>query len=127
MAILKWGKRSWRPWIMSLAIELLSQAALKAGYSAASGRTRMMPLEKDEFHRRRRLLLLNVMRGIFYLKITRPRLESFCNRTEDKPILSLASSKLYKICINLSFMSRLDIIREYLPLWQDIYFYTSAS
>ncbi|KAG1175866.1 hypothetical protein G6F70_001166 [Rhizopus microsporus] len=111
MAILKWGKRSWRPWIMSLAIELLSQAALKAGYRATSDRTRMMPLEKDEFHRRRRLLLLNAMRGIFYLKITRPRLESFCNRTEDKPILSLAS----------------NIIREYLPLWQDIYFYTSAS
>ncbi|KAG0748275.1 hypothetical protein G6F57_003731 [Rhizopus arrhizus] len=105
LALLKYGRRSWKPWLVSLMIELLSNAALKKGYM------KMMPLEKQEYERRLKLLFFNLMRGVFYLRITRPRLERFCNKTEDKPILSMVST----------------IIREYLPLWEDIYFYTSAS
>ncbi|KAI9482848.1 MAG: peroxisome membrane protein [Benjaminiella poitrasii] len=113
ISILRWGKRSWKPWILSIAIELISLISIKKGYEARNkgSRNNMMPLEKQEYHRRLKLILFNLMRGIFYLKITRPRLERFCNRTESKPILSMAAG----------------VLRDYLPLWEQIYFYTSAS
>lgn len=51
----------------------------------------MMTLEKQEFNRRLKLILLNLMRGAFYLKVTRPRLERFCNKTENKPVASMVA------------------------------------
>jgi peroxin-16 len=77
---------------------LVSQLAVRKGYEARNkgSRNNMMALEKQEFNRRLKLLFLNVMRGAFYLKITRPRLERFCNRTESKPILSMAAGKKKK-------------------------------
>lgn len=91
LSILRWGKRSWRPWIISLVIEILSQVSLLKGYESKSSRNNMMALEKQEFNRRMKLILFNLMRGAFYLKVTRPRLERFCNRTESKPIVSMAA------------------------------------
>jgi peroxin-16 len=70
LSILRYGKRSWRPWIVSLAIELVSQFAVRKGYQK-NGRNTMMALEKQEYNRRLKLILLNIMRGAFYLKITR--------------------------------------------------------
>jgi peroxin-16 len=95
LSILRWGKKSWRPWFVSFLIEIISQIAVRKGYeSVNNGRNHMMTLEKQEFNRRLKLMLLNVMRGAFYLKITRPRLERFCNRTESKPIISMAAGKI---------------------------------
>ncbi|KAI9256267.1 peroxisome membrane protein [Sporodiniella umbellata] len=111
LSILKWGRRSWRPWFISLMIELISQLSLKQGYKSEKGRSNMTPLEKEEYQRRAKLMLFNLMRGAFYLKITRPRLERMCNRIENKFLLSMIA----------------NIVREYLPLWEDIYSYTSAS
>ncbi|KAF1797284.1 peroxisome membrane protein [Mucor lusitanicus] len=112
LSILRWGKKSWRPWFISFLVELVSQIAVRKGYESANkGRNHMMTLEKQEFNRRLKAMVLNVMRGAFYLKITRPRLERFCNRTESKPIISMAAG----------------VLRDYLPLWEQIYFYTSAS
>lgn len=94
LSIVRWGNRSWRPWFISIIIEAVSQLAVKKGYESNKGsRSNMMPLEKQEFSRRLKLMLLNAMRGAFYLKITRPRLERFCNRTESKPILSMVAGK----------------------------------
>lgn len=92
----------------------------------------MMTLEKQEYHRRLKLMLFNVMRGAFYLKITRPRLERFCNRTESKPIVSMAAGKKimksdYHGNHKLISDRILGVLRDYLPLWERIYFYTSAS
>ncbi|KAG2199389.1 hypothetical protein INT47_001571 [Mucor saturninus] len=111
LSILRWGRRSWRPWIISLVIELLSQLAVLKGYESAANRSNMMTLEKQEYSRRLKLIMLNLMRGAFYLRITRPRLERFCNGAESKPIISMAAA----------------VLRDYLPLWEKIYFYTSAS
>lgn len=70
----------------------------------------MMTLEKQEFNRRLKAMVLNVMRGAFYLKITRPRLERFCNRTESKPIISMAAGKgkchLPRRCVTNSCVQR---------------------
>ncbi|KAI8876167.1 peroxisome membrane protein [Backusella circina FSU 941] len=110
LSILRWGRMSWRPWIISLITELTSQFATRKGYQGKH-RTTMLPLEKDEYNRRLNLILLNTMRGAFYSRVTRPRLERFCNATETKPVFSILSG----------------VLRDYMHLWQDIYFYTSAS
>ncbi|KAI8360008.1 peroxisome membrane protein [Blakeslea trispora] len=110
LSIVRFGRRSWKPWFISLLVEIGSDVAVKKGYRNGS-RYSMMPLEKQEFQRRLKQLLLYFMRGAFYLHITRPRLEKMCNRLEHKPVLSIVSS----------------VLRDYLPLWEQIYFYTSAS
>lgn len=91
LSILRWGRRSWRPWIISLVIELLSQLAVLKGYESSANRSNMMTLEKQEYSRRLKLIVLNLMRGAFYLRITRPKLERFCNGAESKPIISMAA------------------------------------
>ncbi|KAI7861039.1 peroxisome membrane protein [Circinella umbellata] len=112
LSVLKYGQKSWKPWLLSLAMELLSQAMVRQSFEQPhGGRSKMMPLEKQEYARRLKLLWLNLLRGAFYIRVTRPRLERFCNSVENKPVLSLVGG----------------ILRDYLPLWQNIYFYTSAS
>jgi peroxin-16 len=113
LCILKYGQRSWKPWIFSLVAELGSQAALRKAFTLddQSGHTTMMPLEKQEMGRRSQQLWFNLVRGAFYSQITRPKLEQYCNRLESKPILHLAAG----------------VLRDYLPLWENIYFYTSSS
>lgn len=94
-------------------VELGSQAALRKAFTLddQSGHTTMMPLEKQEMGRRSQQLWFNLVRGAFYSQITRPKLEQYCNRLESKPILHLAAG----------------VLRDYLPLWENIYFYTSSS
>ncbi|CAO3624071.1 unnamed protein product [Cunninghamella blakesleeana] len=111
LGILKWGRRSWKPWFLSLFVDIASLLAIKEGYKDDSGRSTMLPLEKKEYHRRLRLLSFYLLKGVFYTKITRPKLERFCNRLENKPLLSIVS----------------NVLRDYLPLWENIYFYTSTS
>jgi hypothetical protein len=61
----------------------------------------------------------------------RPRLERFCNATETKPVFSILSGTVYSTFLFLSHLPMyfvlLGVLRDYLHLWQDIYFYTSAS
>ncbi|KAF7722806.1 Peroxisomal membrane protein pex16 [Apophysomyces ossiformis] len=92
LAILRYGQRSWRPWLLSLAVELASQAALRKSFDGGR-RTRMFPLEKQEMSRRANLLWWNLLRGAFYTKITRPRLERYCNSVENKAVLSMVGNK----------------------------------
>ncbi|KAI9488907.1 peroxisome membrane protein [Zychaea mexicana] len=94
LAVLKYGRMSWKPWLLSLAVELLSQAMVRQAFEQPhGGRSKMMPLEKQEYARRLQLLWLNLLRGAFYMRITRPRLERFCNSVENKPVLSIAAGK----------------------------------
>ncbi|KAI8343060.1 peroxisome membrane protein [Chlamydoabsidia padenii] len=111
LAILKWGRRSWTPWFLSLVVDLLSNQALWRGYTCSDGRSTMMPLEKKEYHRRLKLLPYYLLKGAFYTRITRPKLERLCNRMENKPLVNMATG----------------VLRDYLPLWENIYFYSSAS
>ncbi|ORX43093.1 peroxisome membrane protein [Hesseltinella vesiculosa] len=111
LALMVYGRKAWKPWFISLAIDLIANYAILRGYQAPDGRNMMMPLEKNEYHRRLRLLVLYVIKGAFYISITRPKLERFCNRLETKPVLKMGAG----------------ILRDYLPLWQNIYFYSSTS
>ncbi|KAI8340870.1 peroxisome membrane protein [Chlamydoabsidia padenii] len=113
LCILKYGQKSWKPWLYSLLTELGSQMALRKAFTLDdnSRHNNMMPLEKQEMSRRTQQIWFNLVRGAFYTHITRPYLEQYCNRLESKPILHLAAG----------------VLRDYLPLWQNIYFYTSSS
>ncbi|CAO3589576.1 unnamed protein product [Absidia cylindrospora] len=111
LAILVWGRRAWKPWFLSLAVDLLSNYTVQQGYASSDGRSNMMPLEKNEYHRRLKLLAFYLLKGAFYTRITRPKLERLCNRLENKPLVNMASA----------------ILRDYLPLWENIYFYSSSS
>lgn len=72
LAILKYGRLSWKPWLLSLAIELISQATVRQAFEPADGgRTKMTPLEREEYARRMKLLWFNLLRGAFYIHITR--------------------------------------------------------
>ncbi|KAG0188866.1 Peroxisomal membrane protein pex16 [Apophysomyces sp. BC1034] len=88
LAILKFGQRSWRPWFLSLAVEMSSQVALRQAF-ASGNRTKLFPLEKQEMSRRVQQLWFNLLRGAFYTRITRPRMERFCNSVENKAVISM--------------------------------------
>ncbi|CAO3594350.1 unnamed protein product [Absidia cylindrospora] len=103
-AILVWGRRSWKPWYLSLSIDLLSNFVIQQNGG-------LLPLENKEYQRRLKLLTLYLMKGAFYIRVTRPKLERLCSRFEDKPLANV----LLVIC------------RDYLSLWENIYFYSSSS
>ena len=70
--MLKYGRLSWKPWLLSLAIEVMSQTMVRQAFEPPhGGRSNMMPLEKQEYARRLKLLWLNLLRGAFYIRITR--------------------------------------------------------
>ena len=72
LGVLKYGRASWKPWLFSLAMELLSQAMVRQAFEQSpGGRSKMMPLEKQEYARRLKLLWLNLLRGAFYIRVTR--------------------------------------------------------
>ncbi|KAG0354419.1 Peroxisomal membrane protein pex16, partial [Gamsiella multidivaricata] len=72
LAMRKYGQKSWYPWFLSLAIELVSRSSIKH-YLASRGSGRAgsgTPLEKDEMKRRLWLLLYYVLRSPFYDRFT---------------------------------------------------------
>ncbi|ORZ24318.1 peroxisome membrane protein [Absidia repens] len=107
-AILVWGRRSWKPWYLSLSIDLLSNFGIQQN---GVGRYCMLSLETNEYQRRLKLMALYLMKGAFYIWVTRPKLERLCSHFEDKPLANIF----------------LVICRDYLSLWENIYFYSSGS
>ncbi|KAG0291140.1 Peroxisomal membrane protein pex16 [Dissophora globulifera] len=73
LAMRKYGQKSWYPWFISLALELVSRTSIKhflgsrGGARGGSG----TPLEKDELKRRLWLLLYYVLRSPFYDRFTK--------------------------------------------------------
>ncbi|KAH8548978.1 peroxisome membrane protein [Umbelopsis sp. PMI_123] len=113
LAIFKYGRYSWRPWLISLAVESASQAAVSRSFTSPYGSTKstMTALEKAELNRRYHQMWFNLLRGQFYERFTRPRLEKFCVATQDRFLISIVAG----------------VIRDYQPLWEKVYFYTSSS
>ncbi|CAI2170483.1 3015_t:CDS:2 [Funneliformis geosporum] len=109
-ALQKYGNRSWKPWVLSIFIEILAKVFFDHFYKkkVPGGYRWLSTLEKEEHKRRIRLFLFYILRGPFYEKFTRPKINNFCHSVSNKPILSLFGG----------------ILRDYQPLWENIYFYS---
>ncbi|KAI8084450.1 peroxisome membrane protein [Halteromyces radiatus] len=93
----------WQPWIISFSMDIL---AMILRYTQ-----NMSPLEKEESKRRNYLLFFYLLRGPLYSKFTRHILDTLCNATEHKPLVSIITTA----------------INDYRPFWEQCYFYTSGS
>lgn len=68
-------------------------------------------LESEELGRRRYLFLWYLLRSPLYEAYTKGKLDSFVDSASKKPIISLLAT----------------ILKDYMPLWERVYFVTSAS
>jgi peroxin-16 len=105
MALRKYGLGAWRPWLISLSVELTAYMA-SIQNQAKSGPA--STLDKAELSRRRRLLLLYLLRSPLYYTFTKSRLDGVRHWLSSKPLLSLLG----------------NILGNYQPLWETIYFYS---
>ncbi|XP_017883416.1 peroxisomal membrane protein PEX16 isoform X2 [Ceratina calcarata] len=103
------GEKRWPPWLLSLAIDLLS---LKIVSLEVARNVSLSKAEKKEIFRRRLALLLYILKSPFYDKYSSVRIET---------ILTTLSTKVPLT----KFVT--DPIKNYLPHWQNTYFYMWSS
>ncbi|CDS12637.1 hypothetical protein LRAMOSA04823 [Lichtheimia ramosa] len=96
-------ENDWKPWLVSLCIDLLARTARSMQPTSA--------LEQDEYKRRDYLLLYYLLRGPVYNLFTRRILEVFCDASEHRPLVSILATAL----------------NDYRPFWEQSYFYTAGS
>ncbi|KAJ2745266.1 hypothetical protein GGI20_002289 [Coemansia sp. BCRC 34301] len=111
IGIRKMGKSDWRPWALSLLIELASRQMIRTDLHADKSTPAERTVERDELSRRKWLFLYYLLRSPFFDRFTESRLTHIAEWCNNKPLLSLLGS----------------LIQDYQPLWQNYYFYTSAS
>uniref|UniRef100_A0A803KZ22 Peroxisomal membrane protein PEX16 n=1 Tax=Chenopodium quinoa TaxID=63459 RepID=A0A803KZ22_CHEQI len=97
--IRKYGIRSWKPWLISLAVDLVSSSVSSLATKSKEGtneqkETNLSVAEKDELRRRKVLWALYIMRDPFFCTYTRRRLESNQKVLEPIPVVGLLSEKL---------------------------------
>ena len=115
--LVRWkGQTSWKPWFISLAVDLLSRCSSRHMISKlifAPSFIATLPrptfLEKDERTRRNWLLVYYLLRRPMYDSYTKEALGDLCSVIGRVPVLSLFTG----------------IIQQYIPLWERIHFYTS--
>ncbi|KAH6570251.1 hypothetical protein BASA61_001319 [Batrachochytrium salamandrivorans] len=110
LAIRNYGIRSYKPWVMSLVLELGSFGLL-SGWAQPDIKRSLTELERDEMKRRMYLFTYYLLRTPFYEKYTKERLTSIGKSLSTKPILSILG----------------NAIQDYVPLWETYHFYTSPS
>lgn len=102
LAMYYFGEKKWKPWIISLAMDLASLQMLKPTKKTLSKRQKM------ELTKRQISLLLYLLRSPFYEKHTRENLlKSLIVTSDHIPLVGII----------------LRPLAEYIPRWQDIYFY----
>ncbi|KAJ2025397.1 hypothetical protein IWW57_003391 [Coemansia sp. S610] len=111
IGIRKMGKSDWRPWALSLLIELVSRQMIRTDLGTGKNSAAERTVERDELSRRKWLFLYYLLRSPFFDRYTESRLTRVAEWCNNKPLLSLLGS----------------LIQDYQPLWQNYYFYTAAS
>lgn len=122
MALRRWGRRSWKPWAISLFLELSSarltaagatasrRAAARAARHPAVAGTSLQPLyalqgiswrrdEADELTRRKLLLLYYLARDPFFARFTRPAIERWEKRLGRLPLVGWLASKAAEVIV----------------------------
>ncbi|KAJ1727441.1 hypothetical protein LPJ61_004567 [Coemansia biformis] len=111
MGMRKLGTKDWRPWALSLLIELASRQMIRSDLHAKGTAMPEHTVERDELARRKWLFLYYLLRSPFFDRFTESRLTRIADWCNNKPLLSLLGS----------------LIQDYQPLWQQYYFYTAGS
>lgn len=145
LALRRWGRRHKAPFFLSLGMEFLARlmrirALTPPGSTASpsplanpllmammgensvlsllakltgSGAKEARPIsevEKAEWEKRNRAFWWYLLRGPAWYSFTRPKLESLASKTESRPLLGIVGG----------------IVRDYLPLVDDYYYYSST-
>ncbi|KAJ2081778.1 hypothetical protein H4R24_002104 [Coemansia sp. RSA 988] len=111
IGIRKMGRGDWRPWALSLLIELASRQMVRTDLHAGKKGQPEHTIEREELSRRKWLFLYYLLRSPFFDRFTESRLTRAANWCGNKPLISLLGS----------------LIQDYQPLWQQYYFYTAGS
>ena len=123
-ALRRWGRRSWKPWALSLALELGSarltaagaaashRAAADAARSPAVAGTALAALygmqgiqwrreELDEITRRKLQLLFALLRDPFFARVTGPAVERWEKRLDRVPLIGRLSNKAVELLLGV--------------------------
>ena len=104
----KCDKKSWKPWLISISLEILALLPSNGWITEAPILT---TLESDEIKRRQRCLLFYLLKTPFYQNYSKSVIDNVVKSTETKPIISIFSS----------------MIKDYQPLWENYHFYTNCG
>ncbi|MCO5598732.1 hypothetical protein L7F22_052830 [Adiantum nelumboides] len=145
LAIRRWGRRHKTPFFLSLGMEYLARLMRIRSLTPPGASTSPSPLanpllmammgdssilslltkltgsgakesrpisevEKQEWEKRNRAFWWYLLRGPAWYSFTRPKLESLASKTEARPLLGIIGG----------------IVRDYLPLVDDYYYYSST-
>ncbi|CAJ0892834.1 178_t:CDS:2, partial [Entrophospora sp. SA101] len=95
LTLQKYGNKSWKPWLLSIIIEIYTRVLTNYFHKKISGGSHQLTsVEKNEETRRIKQLFL-------------PKIDKICQSIGNKPILSLFGG----------------ILRDYQPIWENVYFY----
>lgn len=103
LLIRKYGVRSWFPWSVSLAVDLMGMSILSL--VTTSWRTKqnnsihLSNPEKNELNRRKILWALYLMRDPFFCNYTRQRLESTERILQPIPVIGFLAAKLIELMV----------------------------
>eukprot|EP00850_Spirogloea_muscicola_P016085 SM000128S26218 [mRNA] locus=s128:106389:108151:- [translate_table: standard] len=123
LAIRRLGRASWRPWLLSLAVDLASLALLeRAAVTTTAASAPVLPgrlalpgaatsPQKEEVRRRRMLLLLYLFRTPCFDAVARRPLESVERSLKPIPLVGLLAERAMELLLGV----------------QQFYFYTSGS
>ncbi|ESK97918.1 peroxisomal membrane protein pex16 (peroxin-16) [Moniliophthora roreri MCA 2997] len=101
-SMLAYDRRSKRPLVAALALELLSRSLRRDPPSSAA-------LERSEYARRDRELFWYLFRGSIWDSYTKPKLEALADRASNTPLLSLFGT----------------LMKDWIPLLDEYYYYTA--
>ncbi|KAI9689495.1 MAG: Peroxisomal membrane protein pex16 [Bathelium mastoideum] len=114
LAMQRWkgDRRSWKPWLIGLAIEYGARQVAKRDFQErlAGGLRGLTGLEREEFRKRAWSLGWWTMRGAFYENITKAWIHSITASLRGKPLLDMAGG----------------VIEDYEFLWNEYYFSTAT-
>lgn len=148
LALKKWGTRRWEPWTISFGVEYLSHLLRRSAYSSPAltgvdgnggglnpilmGLLQTHPVlrllghliksstsnpkpasqvEDQEWSKRKRAFLWYLLRGPVWRQYTRVRVNKVCDKLEGKMLLGIVAA----------------MVRDYVPLVDDLYFYTATQ
>ncbi|CAN4098977.1 unnamed protein product [Withania somnifera] len=101
----KYGTRSWFPWCVSLAVDLIRNSILSvtlmSQHSRKNQQLHFSDSEKAELKRRRMLWALYLVLDPPFTKYTRLRLESTQRLVQPVPVLGFVAEKLIEILIGV--------------------------